>query len=66
MLKKQYSKLLLGSIVGAGLGYLYYFFIGCNSGSCSITSNPINSTTYGAFVGLLWMWPTKNKKEKEL
>ena len=35
------------------LGFLYYKFIGCSSGSCPITSNPMNSTLYGAVMGLL-------------
>ena len=41
----------LGVIVGAVLGYAYYHFIGCSSGTCAITSKPINSTLYGAVVG---------------
>lgn len=36
---------------GAGLGFAYYYFIGCTSGSCPITSNPFISTAYGAFIG---------------
>ena len=35
------------------LGFLYYKFIGCSSGSCPITSNPMNSTLYGAVMGML-------------
>jgi phage shock protein E len=42
---------LIGVMVGAIGGYLYYHFIGCSSGSCAITSNPINSTLYGAVMG---------------
>ncbi|MFV0606218.1 MAG: DUF6132 family protein [Niabella sp.] len=45
--------LLLGVIVGAVLGYVYYYFIGCASGSCAITSRPFNSTLYGAVMGAL-------------
>ena len=60
-LKQRLPKLLLGGFVGASIGYIYYYFIGCNSGHCSITGNPINSTVYGAFVGFLWMWPVKKK-----
>jgi hypothetical protein len=36
---------------GAALGYAYYAFIGCRTGACPITSNPIISTAYGAIVG---------------
>jgi hypothetical protein len=41
-------------IVGGGvLGFAYYRFIGCSSGTCPITSNPFISTAYGALMGLL-------------
>jgi len=42
---------LIGIIAGAVAGYLYYHFIGCASGSCAITSKPLNSTLYGALMG---------------
>lgn len=45
---------ILGFIIGAIAGYLYYHFIGCASGSCAITSQPINSTLYGALMGSLF------------
>jgi hypothetical protein len=47
------------SITGAGLGYAYYYFIGCRGGTCPITSNPYISTLYGAGIGLLI--PAKKK-----
>jgi uncharacterized membrane protein YedE/YeeE len=40
-----------GIIVGAIAGYLYYFYVGCASGTCAITSKPLNSTLYGALMG---------------
>lgn len=47
------KRILLGVIIGGPVGYLYYYFIGCYSGTCAITSNPINSTIYGAILGAL-------------
>jgi Family of unknown function (DUF6132) len=41
----------IGIVVGAIAGYAYYFYIGCASGTCAITSNPLNSTIYGAAMG---------------
>jgi len=49
-IKKQ-NRTILGVIIGSALGYAYYYFIGCSNGNCAITSNPINSTLYGAFMG---------------
>jgi hypothetical protein len=43
--------LLIGVVIGGISGYLYYYFIGCASGTCAITSSPINSTIYFAFLG---------------
>jgi len=43
------------------MGFAYYYFIGCNSGSCAITSNPYISTVYGAFLGLVFVIPSKKK-----
>ncbi len=48
---KKYKLTFLGVFAGAIGGYLYYHFIGCYSGSCAITSQPLNSTVYGAFIG---------------
>lgn len=42
---------LVGVIIGAVGGCLYYHFVGCASGTCSITSKPLNSTLYGAMKG---------------
>ncbi|SEP82695.1 DUF6132 family protein [Flavobacterium urocaniciphilum] len=48
---KKYKLTLIGVIIGGVLGYLYYLFIGCASGTCKITSNPLNSSLYFALMG---------------
>ena len=48
---KKHTLTIIGILVGAAPGYLYYHFVGCNSGTCSITSKPVNSTLYGAMMG---------------
>ena len=64
MNKNLIIKRILPVVGGAVLGYTYYHFIGCNSGSCAITSNPYISTAYGAFLGLIFAIPSKKKNEK--
>ncbi len=51
--KQNFKKIAMGIAIGAILGYAYYYFIGCSSGTCPITSNPINSILYGSFAGLV-------------
>lgn len=42
---------IIGIFFGAIGGYLFYHFVGCASGTCAITSKPVNSTLYGAMMG---------------
>lgn len=51
MTKKAIMITGTGIVVGAIAGYLYYFYVGCASGTCSITSKPLNSSLYGALMG---------------
>ena len=53
-MKKWFSRnkpIVAGVITGSLIGYLYWQFVGCSSGSCFITSTPVNSILYGALVG---------------
>ncbi len=56
----------IGFLVGAFGGFLYWNFVGCASGTCSITSVWYNSTAYGALMGGLafntFSSPKQNKK----
>lgn len=51
MTKKAIIITGIGIIVGAIAGFLYYYYVGCASGTCAITSKPFNSTLYGALMG---------------
>jgi len=55
---------LAGIIIGAVGGYIYYYFVGCASGTCAITSKPFNSTLYGGLMGGLFVNIFKKEKEK--
>jgi hypothetical protein len=44
---------IAGLATGALGGYLYYFYVGCVSGTCPITSNPYKMIFFGAIFGYL-------------
>lgn len=52
----------LAAVLGGVAGYAYYYYIGCVSGTCAITSNPYISTGYGILIGALLI---DRKKKKE-
>lgn len=59
----NYKFTLIGLVAGAIGGYLYYFYVGCASGTCPITSNPLNMTLYGALMGGLLLNILDSKKK---
>ena len=52
-LKKIPLLSVIGLVVGAIGGYIYYAQVGCVFGTCAITSNPWMSTAWGAAFGYL-------------
>ncbi|WP_018109362.1 DUF6132 family protein [Bacteroides propionicifaciens] len=56
---------IIGVFIGALGGYLYWKFVGCNTGTCPITSSPLNSTLYGAVLGGLFLSIFKRKPKKK-
>jgi hypothetical protein len=40
-----------GAVIGGIAGYVYWKYVGCLTGTCAITSNPIRSTIYFAMLG---------------
>lgn len=38
--------------IGGLAGFLYYYFVGCSTGTCAITSSPYMSTLWGGMMGL--------------
>ncbi len=61
-MSKFVIKIAIGTIIGGILGYIYYYFIGCNGG-CPISSNWMISVLYGAFFGSIIATPTKRGKD---
>jgi len=63
LIKKEWL-VLAGAALGAIAGYLYWYFIGCKSGTCAITSSPLNSTLYGLVLGALVLSLFKKREKK--
>jgi hypothetical protein len=66
-MKKWFNNNILyvaGAVAGAMAGYFYWQQVGCATGTCAITSNPFNSTLYGALVGSLLSGLFKKDKKK--
>lgn len=66
----KYLLIATFAIVGSTAMYLYWFFIGCNSGTCLITSSPSISSGYGLLLGGLvgssvTDWFGKKKKKQD-
>jgi len=52
-LLKRFKLILIFGAIGAVGGFLYWKFIGCQSGTCPIKSVWYWSTLYGALIGML-------------
>ena len=64
---KRYGWTLLGIVAGMVGGYLYWRYVGCTTGTCPITSSPVNSSIWGAAMGglLLSSFMPEHRKIKK-
>ena len=51
-----------GAVAGAVGGFLYWKYVGCLTGTCAITSSPVNSTIYFALMGAVLFGLFKKQK----
>lgn len=58
---------IAGAVTGAVAGFLYWKFVGCVTGTCAITSKPLNSTIYFAVMGAIvfGMFKKENKQQEQ-
>ena len=63
---KKHNLKIIGIIVGGIAGFAYYYFVGCASGTCPITSNPYMTTGYGALLGYLLFDMFKTKENGKI
>jgi hypothetical protein len=59
----KYKLDLIGISIGGIAGFMYWKWIGCASGTCMITSKPLNSSLYGALMGFLVIGMFKKEKK---
>lgn len=56
---------VVGTLVGAIAGFLYWKYVGCLTGTRAITSNPVQSTAYFAVLGALLFGLFKKEEKKQ-
>lgn len=49
----RFYKPFFAVLAGGALGFAYYYFVGCQSGSCPMTSTPYGSILTGGLLGFL-------------
>ena len=54
-------KAVAGAALGAAALATYSYFIGCQSGTCILTSNVRTATLFGGLIGLVAGWPAPPK-----
>lgn len=57
---------IIGAAVGALAGFIYWQQVGCASGTCAISSKPLNSTLYGALLGALLLGLFKKERQEKI
>ena len=61
--KIDIKRLIIGAVIGAVSGFLYYYFVGCKTGNCPIQSNPYYMVLYGVFFGIVLFYKNKNSNK---
>lgn len=64
-MKKPSLKQILWILAGAAGGFAWYYFVGCATGACPISSNPYISTAYGALMGFLVAGSSRKEQQAE-
>lgn len=63
----QNKEYIIGAVLGGLAGFLYWNYVGCRSGTCAISSKPLNSTLYFALMGAVLLGSfRKSRPEKTI
>lgn len=46
-------RIVVGAMIGAGIGFALYKFVGCRTGACPLTGNPFIAMTIWGIAGAL-------------
>jgi hypothetical protein len=46
-------RVIIGGVVGAGIGFAMYKFVGCRTGACPLTGNPWIAMSIWGIAGAL-------------
>ncbi len=46
-------RIVIGALIGAGVGFAIYKFIGCRTGTCPLSANPWIAMALWGFVGAM-------------
>jgi presenilin-like A22 family membrane protease len=60
---RYFRRSVLMILAGGLAGFLFFYFVGCKSGTCPITSNPYNSIITGSLLGFLITKPDEISKK---
>ncbi len=64
--KKYWVTILAGTVIGILVGYAYFYFIGCRSGSCPLRANPYYNMLIGGLLGYIvtdWIAMAAHKRK---
>lgn len=61
ILMNRVYRFFIGAAMGAGVGYLYWTFIGCTNGTCPLTADPYRTIGLFAIIGG-FLFKDKTKK----
>jgi hypothetical protein len=50
---RKFLKLSIGILAGSIAGFIYFRFVGCNTGVCPITSHSYSTIAIGGLLGYL-------------
>ena len=46
-------RVIIGGLIGAGIGFAMYKFVGCRTGACPLTGNPFIAMLLWGLMGAL-------------